>query len=105
MFILASYSENFGNTVAEAMAMSCPVIVTPEVGLAKLVTQSACGIVTRADPEPLAAAVKELQDDEMKRRRYGRAGHLAALRVLSWDAVAAQVDDLYRSCMKTGAPS
>ena len=40
VFVLSSYSENFGNTVLEAMRRRVPVVVTPEVGAAEIVRQS-----------------------------------------------------------------
>ncbi len=97
MFILPSYSENFGNVVAEAMSMACPVVVTPEVGLASLVAERGAGIVADGDPALLAQAVNALRLDESRRKKCGAAGRRAALDSLTWDAVAGQVDRLYQS--------
>jgi glycosyltransferase involved in cell wall biosynthesis len=95
MFILPSYSENFGNVVAEAMAMACPVVVTPEVGLAKLVREVGAGVVTSGEPNILAQAVTELHRDEVRRKRCGALGRQAAIGQLSWEGVAAQMEWQY----------
>jgi glycosyltransferase involved in cell wall biosynthesis len=96
MFVLPSYSENFGNVVAEAMAMACPVVITPEVGLAKLVAKTGAGVVTSGDPRILAQAVTDLHQNEIRRRRLGVLGRQAAIEHLSWEGVAAQMDAAYR---------
>jgi glycosyltransferase involved in cell wall biosynthesis len=95
MFVLPSYSENFGNVVAEAMAMSCPVVVTPDVGLAKLVQEVGAGVVTPGEPQVLAQAIMELHHDEIRRKRQGALGRRAAIERLSWDGVAAQMESEY----------
>jgi glycosyltransferase involved in cell wall biosynthesis len=95
MFILPSYSENFGNVVAEAMAMACPVVITPEVGLAKLVREVGCGIITPGEPRVLAQAITELQQNELRRKRLGALGRQAAIERLSWAGVAAQMEAEY----------
>jgi len=97
MFILPSYSENFGNVVAEAMAVACPVVVTKEVGLASLVLETGAGVVADGEPALLAKAVNELRTDEVRRKRLGSAGRQAVRERLSWDAVAAQLTAVYRS--------
>jgi glycosyltransferase involved in cell wall biosynthesis len=97
MFILHSYSENFGNVVAEAMAVACPVVVTKEVGLASLVLESGAGAVADGEPVLLASAINELNSDEEKRRRYGLAGQRAVKAKLSWAAAAAQLAEVYGS--------
>jgi glycosyltransferase involved in cell wall biosynthesis len=96
MFILPSYSENFGNAVAEAMAMACPVVVTPEVGLAKLVRDFGAGVVTPGEPRLLAHAVTALHRDDAGRRKLGMAGRQAAMAQLSWNGVALQMEAEYR---------
>jgi len=99
MFILPSRSENFGNVVAEAMAMACPVIVTPEVGIGPLVSRAGAGVVTSAEPETLARVVAELHHNELLRRRMGLAGRQAAIETLSWEGVASQMEAAYRAVL------
>lgn len=101
LFVLPSYSENFGNVVAEAMAMSCPVVVTPEVGIASLVQESGAGIVADGTPAALASAISDLYRDKSKRSAMGRAGGQVARNVLSWDGVAAQMEAAYRSALRS----
>jgi glycosyltransferase involved in cell wall biosynthesis len=95
MFVLPSYSENFGNVVAEAMAMACPVVITPEVGLAKLVRESGAGVVTPGEPHILAQSIAELHRNELQRRKLGILGRRLATERLSWDGVAAQMEAEY----------
>jgi glycosyltransferase involved in cell wall biosynthesis len=96
MFVLPSYSENFGNVVAEAMAMACPVVITPEVGLAKLVDRVGAGVVTSGEPRALALAITQLHQNELQRKRLGAYGRQAALEHLSWEGVAVQMEVMYR---------
>jgi len=95
LFVLPSYSENFGNVVAEAMAMGCPVVVSPEVGIAALVKASEAGVVTDCDPARLAAAINDLLTDRLRRSQMGLRGREAVCAGLSWDGVAAQMENLY----------
>jgi glycosyltransferase involved in cell wall biosynthesis len=96
LFVLPSYSENFGNVVAEAMAMGCPVVITKEVGLAALVLETRCGVVVDGEPTHQAQAINELSADDAKRRRLGIAGQNAARKYLSWGAAGKRIDELYR---------
>ena len=95
LFVLPSYSENFGNVVAEAMAMGCPVVVTPEVGIAALVEEAGAGIVSSGEPAQLAAAITALLSDAAKRADCGRRGRELVRSRLSWSGVAGQIEDLY----------
>ncbi len=95
MFILPSYSENFGNVVAEAMAMGCPVVVTPEVGLASLVRESGAGVVVDGAPRTLAEAICALNHDSNSRRLMGERGRITAQRHLSWESVASRMESVY----------
>jgi glycosyltransferase involved in cell wall biosynthesis len=95
LFVLPSYSENFGNVVAEAMAMGCPVVVSPEVGIAAMVKAREAGAVVDCDPSNLATVINDLLTDGLKRSQMGLRGRETARAGLSWDGVAAQMENLY----------
>jgi len=95
LFVLPSYSENFGNTVLEAMRRGVPVVVTPEVGAAEIVRSSGAGLVVEGDPAPLSSAISLLSTDLALARAMGEAGRKHAATHFSWDHIAAQIEDLY----------
>jgi len=96
VLVLPSYSENFGNVVLEAMAAKCPVVVTPEVGLAATVQQSGSGLVVSGDPEPLARAIESILSDHASAEAMGEAGRKTVEQKFSWDAIAAETEGVYR---------
>ncbi len=102
LLVLPSYSENFGNVVLEAMAAGCPVVVTPEVGIANIVEETASGWVIDGDSATLGDAITRLLDDPGLRRQMGERGMAAARARFSWDAVAAQMESVYESITGTG---
>ena len=100
MFVLPSYSENFGNVVAEAMAMGCPVVVTPEVGLAHIVLETGAGIVAQGDPTAFASAIRSLLDDPTRRKDMGERGRAGAIDQLSSESVARRMESSYLRVLK-----
>jgi glycosyltransferase involved in cell wall biosynthesis len=96
-FVLPSYSENFGNTVLEAMLRARPVIVTAEVGAAAIVGQCGGGLVVDGDPAALGAALERMTNDPALALRMGAAGRCHVRERYGWPHVAAQMEALYQS--------
>ncbi len=100
VFALTSYSENFGMAVLEAMAAGLPVVVTPEVGLASVVTETGCGLVVDGDIKAIAHGVSQLLGDPVRRRTMGDAGAVAARERFTWQASAIKAETLYRDILR-----
>ena len=99
LFVLPSYSENFGNTVVEAMASGCPVLTTREVGAAELLVKSDGGVV--CDGHALGVEMRRLISDPNGLERYGKSAKDWVEKNLEWNSVAATVLDEYRSIVNT----
>jgi glycosyltransferase involved in cell wall biosynthesis len=96
LFVLSSYSENFGNSVLEAMRRGIPIVTTPEVGAADIVQRSGGGVVAQSDQEPLGHAMDQFLQDASLARSMGEAGQRYVIANYSWGRIAAQMEDLYQ---------
>ena len=96
LFILPSYSENFGIVVAEALATGTPVITTtgtPWEGL----RQHNCGWWVPANAEGLASALQDATSCPASGLvAMGERGRLLAERDYGWERVAKQMIDCYQ---------
>ena len=101
LFVLPSYSENFGNVVAEAMAMGCPVVITPEVGIAPIVRAAGAGVICDGEPDLLAQTILHLSADAASRAKMGAAGRACAEASLSWNGIAAEMEAEYGRCLSS----
>ncbi|MFA5909840.1 MAG: glycosyltransferase [Vicinamibacterales bacterium] len=99
VLVLPSYSENFGNVVLEAMAVGCPVVVTPEVGIAEVVADTNAGWVVDGKPAVLGAKLDEIVSSPALRAEAGARGRAAVVRSFTWDRVAQQMEGVYQEAI------
>lgn len=95
VFVLPSWSENFGYAVVEAMAARVPVIVTRDVGVADLVERASAGIITDRSVGAVTTAIVSLLQNEAARRRMGESGNRAVREELSLETFGARLESLY----------
>jgi glycosyltransferase involved in cell wall biosynthesis len=102
IFVLPSYSENFGIAAAEAFATGKACVLSDQVGLARDALQANAAIVTRCDAKELADAIKKLLDDSATRLAIGNAAREFARSYLSLAAIGTQLDQVYRAAIAAG---
>ena len=95
VFVLPPYSENFGVSVLEAMAVGRPVVVSDRVNLWHEIADAGAGLVTPCDGDALAAALARLLDDPARANEMGAAGRRAARERFAWPPIAARLERLY----------
>lgn len=102
LFVLPTYSENFGMTVAEALAAGTPTIVTKGAPWGGLKEQGA-GWWIDIGVDPLVACLEQaLGLPEMRLAEMGRAGREWMKRDYSWDRIGTQVSLAYRWLLEGG---
>lgn len=104
VYVLPSIYEIFGITALEAMACGTPVIVTDRCGLANIIDEQA-GLVVPYDEDALGKAIVEILSDINEKQEYGVKGKLLVREELNWAKITKQLEDIYRNCLSTKAPS
>jgi glycosyltransferase involved in cell wall biosynthesis len=95
VFVLPSYSENFGIAAVEAMAIGVPVILTDQAGIHREVAERRAGLITPADAVLLADAINTMLSDDRLQCELGRNARLLAGSHFSPEAVINRVIEAY----------
>ncbi|MCL1468529.1 glycosyltransferase [Argonema galeatum] len=99
IFVLPSFSENFGIAVAEALAHGLPVIITPDIQIAPEIAAAKAGLVVKGEVEPLADAIAQLLTSPQQRQHLGENGKDLVQRRYSWSAIGPHLADVYTSIL------
>jgi glycosyltransferase involved in cell wall biosynthesis len=97
LLALLSRQENFGLSVAEALACGVPVLVSTQVNLAEEIHAAGAGWVVGLKPAALAPTLAEALCGDTERARRGKAGRELASSRFMWTTIAAELVELYRS--------
>jgi glycosyltransferase involved in cell wall biosynthesis len=102
VFALTSHSESFAIAAMEAMAAGTPVLITPGVPLAPLVSKFDTGWVTALERSTIAAAaaraLDSLSDQEARKSRSQRCRALAAN--FEWPRIAGRMRMVYEAVLE-----
>jgi glycosyltransferase involved in cell wall biosynthesis len=101
--VLPSHSENFGVTVAEALACGTPCVVSQGAPWQGLLSNGA-GWWPEVGAEPLLRALREaMSRPQMELEGMGVRGRLWMKQAYSWDHVSSEMLACYRWLLKQGS--
>ena len=102
LFVLPTFSENFGVSIAEALACGVPVITTKGAPWAELRSHR-CGWWVDIGAAPLAGALREaVAASDEERREMGRRGQRLVEQRYAWPPIAADMRSVYHWVLGTG---
>lgn len=101
VFVLPSYSENFGIAVVEAMACGLPVVVSNQVDIWTEVSESGAGIVTELDSHQIAESILAILADRSFALNLGDNGRKLAENRFSYDRISMDVTLMYKEVIKS----
>ncbi len=97
VFVLPSYTENFGMTVVEAMASNCPVVISDHVNIWREIQEEKAGIIVKLDPTSIAEAILFILNNQSEAKVMGNNGRIAAEKRYAWSKIADMLTVIYQN--------
>ncbi len=100
VFVLPSFSENFGIAAAEALMVGLPCVLGKGVAIAAEVAEAGAGFATSPEPQAIARALQEVLADEDRRMAMGRRASALARERYSLEAMGGRLHALYSKILQ-----
>lgn len=97
MFVLPSYSENFGIAIVEAMACGVPVAISDRVNIWREIEGAGAGLVAPPEVDAVTGQIEALAGDPAVAAAMGRKGRALVAERFSWTRIASELETVYRS--------
>lgn len=99
VFVLPSYSENFGIAVAEALACGLPCVVGQGVAISGQVADAGAGFAVGTDAEAIAEGLRPYITSPATRLAAGEAARQLAAREYSVETMGERLFELYENIL------
>ena len=100
IFVLTSYSENFGMAVVESMACGVPVIISNRVGVHKEIKKSNAGIIVEPNAKSIYIGLNKVLDNQAMANKIANNGKTMVMNYYDIQKVADNMihvfDDILR---------
>jgi len=97
VFVLPSYSENFGMVVVEAMACKCPVIISNRVGIYREVRDAKAGVVIAPKVSEIVSSITLLLENRKMREEIRNNGYVLVKSKYDIAEVADEMIKVYKT--------
>jgi glycosyltransferase involved in cell wall biosynthesis len=105
IFVLPSFSENFGMAALEALAAGVPVILSDQVALSDEIRDADAGLVAPCEVAPFAEKIVTLLLDPELRQRFGTNSRRLVQERFSTQVVGRALKELYQRCTPPKFPA
>jgi len=100
LFVLPSFSENFGLAAVEAMAVGSPIVIGRGVNIAPQVEAYGAGWVVPTEAEALSSAIIAGLRDRDARQAAGKAGRRLVAEWCDGETMAREMLKGYEECLR-----
>lgn len=105
LFALPSYQENFAITVAEAMSVGTPVLLSSRVNIWSEVESAKAGVISELDRSKIADNMLRIVGDAEFAAALGENGRVFVQQTYNWDRTADAAEVAYRNILTSTPPT